>query len=518
MKKNISYNSPDAGINTSLSHRATTGALWNLAGVFLRTLLQFGAQVLLARMLGPEQFGIFAIGFLVVTFSTFFSDIGIAYGMVQKKVLNEVDVRFVFTWQVLLGALVSLIVFIFASNIAAFFNEGRAALVIKQLSVVILINSLAAPSLNLLKRGMDFKAIQVCSITSYFIGYFLVGIPLAFTGFKVGAIVAAFTTQAFFNLVLLYSNTRHSLKLLAWYSEAAHQLIYGITVMLTNLTNWGLGNIDRVVIGRFFSSTFIGYYATTWNFVNTPTTSLISAIQGTFFSASAKVQEEKHKLRRAFLTLLNFVPILVAPVFVCLAAIPDTVIEAIYGEAWASAAPLLRPLALIMPFNILLSISTPILWNTGSIRKEFAISVPFLMIWVVACYFSAAISLVAVAWTVLILNLFRGNLILFTATRDVGLHFKEVLAIYLRASVISLIVGVSAFATDTLLKVILPQALLRLAVDMSISGTVFLLVIYFIPRVLHPEVVKLIAKLASRLPSPLQSITLRFIHFNNENA
>ncbi|MFX6409630.1 oligosaccharide flippase family protein, partial [Acinetobacter baumannii] len=77
---------------------------WGGGGTLLRIVMQFGAQVVLARILGPEQYGLFAIGAIVVGFSSFFSDIGLAYGLIQKKEIAAKDIRFVFTWQIILGA------------------------------------------------------------------------------------------------------------------------------------------------------------------------------------------------------------------------------------------------------------------------------------------------------------------------------------------------------------------------------------------------------------------------------
>ncbi|MDV6321015.1 oligosaccharide flippase family protein, partial [Chromohalobacter sp. HP20-39] len=87
--------------------------------------LQIGSQVVLARLLGPAEYGIFAIGTLVITFSMFFGDVGLAYVLIQKPQIEPRDVRFVFTWQVILGSMVTSFVMLASVPIATFFGEPR---------------------------------------------------------------------------------------------------------------------------------------------------------------------------------------------------------------------------------------------------------------------------------------------------------------------------------------------------------------------------------------------------------
>ena len=169
----------------------------------LRLLLQLGAQIVLARLLGPQQHGLFAIGAIVFGFSGFFADIGLAYGLIQKPDVSDRDLRFVFTWQWLLGGAVTAGVYFGAGSLAAFFGEPRAAPVLQLLSPLCLLNALAAPSLNLLKRDLDFKRVQIAQGLSTALGYWVLGIPLALMGAQVWALVVAWTVQVAFNLGLL---------------------------------------------------------------------------------------------------------------------------------------------------------------------------------------------------------------------------------------------------------------------------------------------------------------------------
>src|SRR2546427_13283208 len=81
-----------------LSHRSISAALWVASGSAVLLTLQFGIQVILARLLGPEQYCLFAMAAVVILLSSFFT-ISLAYGLIQKRTVTDEDVRFVNFWQ-----------------------------------------------------------------------------------------------------------------------------------------------------------------------------------------------------------------------------------------------------------------------------------------------------------------------------------------------------------------------------------------------------------------------------------
>lgn len=179
-----------------LVERSVVATLWGGFGAVLRLVVQVVAQIVLARLLGPDQYGLFAIGVIVVSFSSFFSDIGVAYGLIQKRSVSDADIAFVFGWQIVMGVAVAAAVLLLGEPIAALFNEPRVVPVVHWLAVVCLLNALAAVSLNLLKRNLDYRTLSLTQAIAYFAGYVVVGIPLALAGWAVWALVAAWLVQA----------------------------------------------------------------------------------------------------------------------------------------------------------------------------------------------------------------------------------------------------------------------------------------------------------------------------------
>jgi O-antigen/teichoic acid export membrane protein len=364
-----------------LAGRSLTAFLWGAGGSIVKIILQFGAQVVLARLLGPTEYGLFALGVIVVSFSTFFSDMGLAYGLIQKKSVDVNDIRFVWTWQCMLGILVSGIVFYSAGSLANLFAKPEAEFIFQSLSLVVLINAVTSLSTNLLKKSLNFKILQVSELFSYFLGFGCVGIPLAISGYGGASLVAAWLVQSASNFIILYLQVRHPLTFKFWTTDGGHMLRYGATALGTYLINWVLNGADKILVGRIFSSYTVGLYTTAFNFVNAPSSAIYGNLQSIVFSACARLQDNHEALREVFLRLLSLITLITFPLFILIAVGSEFLIVIVYGVKWLDAAQLLTPFALAMPFLLIWGISTPILWNSGYTKLEFWLQLPMVFLW-----------------------------------------------------------------------------------------------------------------------------------------
>lgn len=486
-----------------IGSRSITAIFWGGGGAVARILLQFGTQVVLARLLGPEQYGLFAIGAVVVSFSNFFADIGMAYGLIQKEKLVDTDLRFVTTWQFFIGTGVTLTLGLSSQYIAAFFGDPRAGPIVEVLAIICLINALAAPSLNVLKRKLDFKHIQMAQLTAYVVGYMAIGIPLAIYGWQVWALVVAWIAQSTVLLLILYAYVRHPIRPLFWCDDARNLSKYGLTVLVTNLINWTINNIDRVIIGRVFPSKDIGLYASSYNMLYNPTSSLLAVVQPVFFSASSRLNDEKHRIATGYRSLIGGITLFVLPAFVGLSAVSDTFALALYGDAWRSLGQTLRPLALAMPLFLLWGITTPLLWTGGGPQREFKTQLPLAIVWIAVAWGAAQISLVAVAWAVLGLFACRFVVISSSATHLLNMDAKSLWRAARGGVILSGTVGATLWGLDEALHLFNFNALSMLFSEVLAGMVIVLVGLRLFPSLIGDDLKPLMTKVAAKSPKPI---------------
>jgi lipopolysaccharide exporter len=366
-------------MSSEINKKSVSAVKWAAAGTVIRFGLQLFTQVILARLLGPESYGLFAMGLIVLTLSTFVADFGFSWGLVQNQELKEEDVRFAFTWQLVSGGGAALLLFLCSPLVARYFNEPRVAEIVAWLSLTCLFNAMAAPGTNLLRRKLDFRTINIIQIASYTIGYMVVGVSLAYLGAGVWALVCAWLAQSASALVLTFLRSPHSLRLLFWYDGARRSTSVGATVFVTNLCNWFLNNIDRLFLGRFLNAHAVGVYTVGYNLANTPNSLFLTALQPAFLAAGAKLQDDRGRLREAYLSIQATTWIIIGPAFVLLAAVAPYLIALLYGDKWNESAPVLAILALAMPAYVSWGLSTPVLWNTGAKNFESLLQLPVIV-------------------------------------------------------------------------------------------------------------------------------------------
>jgi len=505
--------SPDTTISAqNIGNRSVSAALWGVLGTVLRMLMQVLSQIVLARILGPEQFGLFAAALVVVLFSTFFADVGIAYGLIQRRTVTDEDVRFVFTWQMLLGSVVSLLLFAAAPSIAGFYSDERLVSVLQWLSVTCVISALGSTASALLRRRLDFKAIHEAALVSYLIGFFVLGIPLAMAGFGVHALIVAFLVQSTLASVLMLRKSVHPVRPLLWHANAPGILSFGATVLGTNLVNWVMTSMDRIVVGRTMSITATGLYSTVHNFVTVPTMNALSVIQGVLYSASATVQDSKARLRKGFCTMFGAVALFVTPVFAAVAAISDTFMAAVYGEKWLGAGQLLTPLSLAMPALLLMGMAVPALWASGNAKKELKLQIPIALIWALSLMLVAQTgSLTWLSWSVCALFYARAGVIVFAGCRAIRLRLALLPRLLHAPVMVTATVSAVAWGLDRGLEEHLASPHLRLVVVIFGCAISLLVAIRLLHRFIRKEVIHLVGRVAERLPAWGRDLLLRSV-------
>ena len=477
-----------------LAQRSISAVLWGASGSAVQMVLQFGIQVVLARVLGPEQYGLFALAMVVISLAGFFT-FGVTSALIQKRTVNGDDVRFANFWQLCIGATVAAAVFALATPAAAFFEEPRVAPVIQALAVVCLVQALCSTAGALLQRELDFKSVQLATLGAYALGYGVVGIPLAFLGYGVGALVMAFLTQALAQAALLYARTRHPLGLAIRHHDAGWYCRYAVTLSATHVNNWALMHLSRVVVGRLFPSAAVGLYALAYNLV-TQIASTVTGVQAPLFSASARVEGDAARLRPLFLTMLAATALVAAPAFTGMAAAAPTLVLALYGDAWVESAPLLRSFALAMPFFIATAMGTPMLWNSGRTTHEFKFQLPLVFVLVAAATLAAQHSLAAVAWAMFGIFVLRFVVITAAAMRALHLSVRDVATALRPGILVSALVAAAILLADPLVE----NRPLALVLDMGTGLAVQLAALRLLRPWFSPEVRALFEKLAAMLP------------------
>ncbi|TFZ00006.1 oligosaccharide flippase family protein [Ramlibacter rhizophilus] len=364
----------------TLASLAEKAVKWSALTTAARFVLQLGAQVALARALGPGNYGIYGIGIAVLTFAAFLSGSAFSWNLLLQERIDDNDIRFAFTWQSIAGAATALGMLLLAPLFADFFGDPRVTPMVQWLSLACLLTALSAPAVCLLQRDLNFRSLGLLQLASYGVGYLGVGLPLALAGWGAQSLALACVVQAAVTLVGAFVLRRHPVRPLFAHAAGAQALRTGRTVFVTNIVNWLLGNLDRIVIGRLLNAQAVGLYTLAYNFAQIPNTLLVSAIQPTFLASGARMAHEPQRLAQAWLLVLACVLVLVTPAAVSMALVAHDLVALLYGPDWNDSAWVLALMFLCLPAWAGWGLSTPVLWNTGRKHMEALLQLPLLAV------------------------------------------------------------------------------------------------------------------------------------------
>ncbi len=457
--------------------RRSLGALkWNYLGAVVRMLSQLVIGIVLARQLGPEPFGLIAIASLIIGLGNLVADTGLGVALIQREQVSPRDVRYVFTLQLLAGLTLALLAVFAAPLIAAFFGRADAAPVLRWMSLIFVFQAIGQTASALLRRDLNHKRLQILQIVSYLAGYLLVGMPLAFSGQGVWALVSAQLAQSAINAIAVYMSTRHPL-MPVFSADQSGLFKFGSKVLASNLTSWGISNLDSAIIGRMLGVVNLGIYNRSMNLIASPMNAVVSTLQGVLLPLYSRLQSRAEAVRDTYLASICVMSVVLAPAFAAVAAMPETTILAVYGQEWRAAIVLITPLALAMPVNAVLAMGGPMMLGMGRAGMDAASQAIGVVVMVLAVIVASRFSLLAVAWVVLAVYLLRAWLVTHVAAGLIAVPARALFRALIGPLMLAALAGLLAWQADYWFAVVAPQPGLRFVLVLFAVALIVLLAI-----------------------------------------
>jgi PST family polysaccharide transporter len=432
--------------SSGIAASAISGIRWSYFGGIASSLCSLVIGIVLARILGPKPYGQVIIASTIYGFLNLFVDGGFSQALIQKRTLDLLEIRKTFTCQVGMGVLITGVVYLLAPCVARLFRDPSATRVIQAMALMIAVQSAGLVSAALLRRRMQFKAVQSAAIASYLFGFVALGIPLALLGAGVWSLVTACLAQCLFNSIFLYAAVRHSIAPSFGLPDRFTSR-FGGTIIANNLVNWGHSNLDNLAAAQL-GPIGLGLYGRACNFAYQPANAVVTGLQSVLMSSASKLQDQKRLMRDLTLCIFAIIFGVLGPAYAAFALTPGTTILGLFGEKWIGVIPLILPLAIAMPFYAAHCVLGPILCGLGRPELEFWPQAISCGVAAIAFFSAARFSLAAIAWALLGVMLFRFGMIAAFAFRLLRLSWVKVLQVIARRIAFSVAFGGLAWSFD----------------------------------------------------------------------
>lgn len=328
----------------SLKRQAISGVKWNFIQQFSVQILNFAVQVILARLLMPEMFGLIAMIIVFISIGQSLMDSGMTSSLIRAKAPSQIDYSTVFITNMIMSILVYAFVFFLAPYISIFYNQAILTDIVRLLALTFIVNAFVAVHIAKLTREMNFKLQMQLQIPSTIISG-IAGVVLAYMGYGVWSLVwlniirsVLFAVQAW-----LFIDWKPSL--IFNKERLKHHFTFGYKLTLSSLIDTIYNDAYRIIIGKYFSPTSVGLYnhaETMRLFPVNQISSVIGKVTYPFFSSINSDIE----LKRSYKAVLKIILTLVTPVMLSLILITEEGFRFLFGEQWLPSVIYFQVLAL----------------------------------------------------------------------------------------------------------------------------------------------------------------------------
>ncbi len=357
-------------------------------------------MAVMARLLDPVDYGIFAAGMLFIAICDLLREIGIGVTIIQMPKLSVNDQRTAFT----LVLMVALLAFgasqLGAGLFADFMGMTELENVIKVLAFGVLIQAFGNISQGLLLRDMRVVHITIIEFVTRLVSSLLVGIGLALAGFGYWSLVAASLTEMLLRSIALVVLAKPPLKPQLERDSARRLLGRGSGFALSRIIAFVSQKADVTIIGRYQDAASLGIYSRAIKLMNLPTTLYGKVADRVVFPAMAKVQDEPARLKSAYLRGTEVTAVIGIPLTVCLYLLAPEIIGVLMGEKWLGVIPVFAVVAFGMYFRLSGRVGGSVLRATAAIRSLVLTQATNAIIIIIGTLWVVDQGTVAVAWVV----------------------------------------------------------------------------------------------------------------------
>lgn len=314
---------------------------WSFAAELAAKIIVPVTNIILARILAPEAFGIIATINVVVSFAETISTAGFQKYLVQhdfkdaKSLHNSANV--VFWTNFLVSFLSWLIIAVFNEQLASYVGSPGYGLSLLIVALSLPLSSLASTQEALFQRNLNFRLLFYRRLVVSFLPFF-VTIPLALLGFGHWALIFGSLAGLLAKILLMTFTCEWRPSFFFSTALLKEMLAFGLWTLLESVAMWASSYIDILII----SSSLGAYYTGIYRHSQTTVTGILSIITAStttvLFSSLSRIQKDNEKFKSLFYTFQKNVGIIVLPLGVGIFCFKELITAVLLGPQWTDAA------------------------------------------------------------------------------------------------------------------------------------------------------------------------------------
>lgn len=345
--------------NIKLIKKMENAAKWSTLSEIIAKLIVPITNMILARVLTPDIFGIIATITMITSFAEMLTDAGFQKYLIQHQFKSKdelfTNANVAFITNFIASCFIWIFIAIFRNKIAKILGNEGFGIALCVASLQLPITALSSIQMAIYKKNLDFKTLFTRRIVSIILPFFIT-IPLALCGFGYWSMIIGTLFGNISNSVILTIYSEWKPKVFFEYSILKQMFGFSIWSLIESLTVWLSSNIDTFIIGTIMTPYYLGLYKNSINMINSIMSMVTMSFTPVLISGISKLQNDEKKYNEIFFKVQNIISWIVFPLGIGVFLYRDLAVNILFGSEWSEAADIIGIAALVVPFKI--SIST----------------------------------------------------------------------------------------------------------------------------------------------------------------
>lgn len=349
----------------SLQKKTINGIFWSIFEAIAGNGLTFIVMLVLARILGPSDFGLVALTTVFISISQTFIDSGMTSALIRKNKCSQRDYSTVFYYNLIVSFIFFILIFSTSNYISIYFNQDQLKYIFKILPLIIIINAFGIVHKTILTIQLDFKSHYKSNFFATTISG-CIAIYLALNNFGVWSLVIFEISKSLFSVSFFWYLSKWIPSFIFSKNSFNELFNYGYKLLLSGLLNTGFNNLFIIIIAKAYSSLQLGLYKKADEFQALPSKQLNTLISKVSFPVLSKIKEKNSKLYSGYKKLISHVMLISIFTMMFLSSISEPLVLIILGEEWILSAQYLELLCFVGLMYPLHSLNLNLLKVKGS--------------------------------------------------------------------------------------------------------------------------------------------------------
>ena len=333
---------------------------------YLLVALALAGVVTIARLLTPNELGIYSVSLAVIGIAQVLRDFGIGNFLIQETNLTEDHIRTAFGLSLLLGAFLSVLVYLGAPWVGSIYAEPQLVETLRIGALNLLVMPIGAISMALLRRNMAFDRLLVVNVVAAAMG-FASTIAFALGGhgpnsMAIGSVVASAVTGIGSWLALSPRRL-----LLPSFSQWRVFLHFGVQSSVASVVTTISMDINDLTLGKILGFTPLAIISRAQGLMNLFHREVLGAVRNVALPAFAKAHREGEALESRHIAAVTNLTVIAWPFYGFLALFSLEILRIMFGTQWDAAAGLVPYFALAGALAATASLITTVMLAVGRI-------------------------------------------------------------------------------------------------------------------------------------------------------